>query len=183
MRKLTLILCLAFATLLSAIAQTNNSVITTNLTDSFLSGAIKNIDPVFYGSYCPHANQFGFGAMLIYNVNNLVGTGVVIDWSGHASIASGTFTFKVPVHPFSFMGWTNVTMYPNALVAAGSAVSGAGQENGDLYTAEGVGASFDIVATKIGNFGAGYEYINRQNAGPLNGSSHLLFIRCRIGEW
>ena len=121
-----------------------------------------------YATYAPKApTKFGGGALLIYNVNQYVGTGIGVDWLGQFNLFSGNLELKLPTHPFTALGgnWAAIEVTPFVLGGIGTPTSGAGSANGGLSTIRDVGLQIKFGHLWGGQFSAGGTYGSWSGAG------------------
>jgi hypothetical protein len=132
-----------------------------------------------YLTYAPHApsgNQVGGGALLIYNVNSFVGTGLGVDYLGQFSLVSANLTLRAPTHPFAFTGvsWaTNIAVVPFALAGVGTPLSGSG--SGAIAVTD-AGAYVSFGHLWGGRFNTGACYGRWDNAGSFTGPRYHFFV-------
>lgn len=166
--------------LLSALAISFNSEAqTTNAPKSSIWGSFEplfaatnwTVSPYMtYASTAP--SKFGGGALCVYNVNNYVGVGTGVDWLGHFSLVSGNVTLKFPV---SFKAFSrSLTVTPFAIGAIATPFGGTGENNGNIATIEGAGASVHGLLPK--NIGLGAAYVNWTGAGDYSGRHLEAFV-------
>ncbi len=116
-----------------------------------LSGGITNVDIDFYGTYAPKSlpgsgDHWGGGLLCVYNVSQMAGLGIGLDWLGQLSLVSVNATLQAPFHPAAkrFPNWTAA---PFVLAGGELAYSGNGNFNGQA------GVVYDIGAyTRFGHF-------------------------------
>jgi hypothetical protein len=184
-KKILLTIGLAAILGVSAFAQTNITVTSTNTTPvkpkinvgvlSDLS-SLSNIAVAPYVEYANTAKKFGFGVLAIYNVNANVGTGLGIDYLGSFTLVSGNVKFNLPLRPLSVVGLTNFLTIPYVLVGLGTPLQGAGTANGGVSTVEATGVSIPVTKLLGGNFAFTAGYANITGAGKYSGGRETLGV-------
>lgn len=146
-------------------------------------GSIQNWSAYVYGTYAPDApKKYGGGLLAVYNVNENFGAGVGLDALGtEFNMVSGNITLKVPTHPLSFIGWTNVVATPFLLAGIGTPMGGAGKANGNISTIAGAGTALDVFTVKGFQASIGYEYSQWSGASAFSGAHHHVFFGFRKG--
>ncbi len=154
MKKLLLLLTPLLA--LSVKAQTNTPPISLwdgvkTIAESIGAAAPTNFAAISYGVYAKDAptggQRWGGGEFLLWNVSQNIGMGMGIEAIGTKFfMPSADVTLKLPIHPLSFIGWTNFTVIPYLL--AGAATPLGGTQASAVAALTGAGASVDFAHFK-----------------------------------
>jgi len=146
-----------------------------------------------YLTYAPSSkNNFGGGALAIYNVPQLsgslgaVGAALGADWLGSWSLVSGNITIQTDTHPLAHISWlaglpsyiTNITVTPFALVGVGTPMSGGNQGAATIWD---TGAEIKFGHWLGGNFGTGITWGEWMNAGAESGHRYHFFLSYQKG--
>ncbi len=143
--------------LLPPIPQESATVVTNMLNETWLdkvlgiTGGITNVDIDFYGTYAPKSlpgssDHWGGGVAGVWNVTQMAGLGMALDWLGQLSLVSANVTLQAPFHPAPkrLPSWTAA---PFVLAGGELAYSGNGNFNGQA------GVVYDVGAyTRFGHF-------------------------------
>lgn len=159
---------------------TNSSSLLEDISNGL--GSISNWVVSPYATYADSApKHFGGGIIALYNFNQYVGTGPGVDWLGEFNLVSANVTLRVPTHPLSFIGLSNIVATPFIITGIATPLGGAGKANGNVSSVEGVGLALDIFKAKSINFGLGYSYVNWTGAGDFSGRHHEIFLKFSKG--
>ena len=129
-----------------------------------------------YAPSAPSGNQVGGGALAVYNVSTYLGTGLGVDYLGQFSLVSAQVQFKVPLHPFAFIGvsWaTNLVVAPFALAGVGTGLSGS---PGNAIAVTAAGAYVEFGRLWGGRFNTGAAIGKWSNAGNYSGTRYHFFV-------
>jgi hypothetical protein len=123
---------------------------------------ITNIDVSPYGTYAPKtlpgSNQhWGGGLLAVWNVREMVGLGMGLDWLGQLSLVSVNVTFQAPFHPDARL-FPTLEVVPIVLIGGEKAYSGNGNFNGSNGTVYDVGAFVRFGHLLGGQFNLGGTY-------------------------
>lgn len=165
----------------SAFAQTNNPSTILETIGATL-GSVSNWSAYPYFTYAPDSpKKYGGGALAIYNVTQNFGAGIGIDWLGGFNMVNGNVSLKLPTHPFTFLGWSNVTVTPFGIAGIGTPMGGAGKANGNVSTIAGAGTAIDLFLVKGFQASIGYEFSEWSGASAFSGAHHHVFFGFRKG--
>lgn len=144
-------------------------------------GNVTNWAVATYGTYAPDSpKKYGGGLLAVYNVNNNFGAGIGVDVLGSQfNMVSGDLTLKASIHPFTFLGWSNVVATPFLLAGIGTPMGGAGKANGNVSTIAGAGTALDVFKIKGFQASIGYEYSLWSGAADFSGAHHHIFFGIR----
>lgn len=175
--KKKLILLATSLSCLVGYSQTTNNPSIGSFFSPLLSASNYIVAPYF--TYAPNAPyKYGGGTLIIYNVNNYLGSGLGLDWLGRFSLVSGNLQLKYPINFKLFdRSWT---ITPFALGAIGIPYGGNGENNGQISTIEGLGASINLFKFKELDVRGGYAWVNWTDAGDYSGRHHEVFIAARL---
>lgn len=165
MRKLLALFSIA-ALCLTARAQTNQTVIggLGSIASAIGSDMPTNLALYTFGLYAkdaPKGHQWGGGAFLAWNFTQNVGAGMGIEAVGNQFfMPSAQIQLKLPMHPLTFLGWTNFTLTPYADAGAAAPLGGGSAGASTVASIAGAGAYIDLVSFLGGEFGiaGGYNY-------------------------
>lgn len=137
----------------------------------------SNWTAVAYGTYAPDApEKIGGGLLCVYNLNDYVGGGLGVDWLGQFNLVTGNLTLRYPI-PFDLLG-RHIVATPFGIGAVGTALGGAGANNGGVSTVEGAGVTIHGLLPK--NIGIGGAYVNWTGAGDYSGKHYEAFLSYRF---
>lgn len=160
------ILAVCALCVLSASAQYYTNIVVSPYASYFLDGTSKD--------------RVGYGMFATWNITKNVGLGSAIDYANHEfTLFSGQLVLKVPTRPLTFLGYTNFTATPFAIVGAGSPLAGAGNANGGLSSISGVGASFDFLKVLGVTVGVQGTFAKWTGAGEQTGKHAYLGLLLR----
>ncbi len=107
-------------------------------------GGITNVAVEPYATYAPKSlpgsrDHWGGGVMAVWNVREMVGLGLGLDWLGQLSLVNVNVTLQAPFHPAParFPSWEAA---PFVLAGGEQAYSGSGNFNGSAGVVGDVGA-------------------------------------------
>lgn len=155
-----------------------NSLSTKTVTDRMLAaaGGIDNIGVETYFTYAPDApTKAGGGLLAVYNVTDMVGLGLGLDWLGNFSLVSVDVTLQAPFHPLPSK-LPNLVVSPFVLGGIATAYSGSGKFNGDVATIEDVGAYIKFGHFLGGEFNVGACYGQWTGVGVYDVKRYHLFV-------
>jgi hypothetical protein len=175
---------------------TNDTPVTPTASDLSWSAVAKNlyndvkgftnIAVAPYGTYAQNvpkgASHIGGGALIIYNVNEYVGTGVGVDWMGDWTMFSGNVKFQLPVDVGTYFGNTNKTLVITPMIIAGIGTPiGSAASQSTVLTRTAAGADIKFGHLWGGRFFAGLLYDNVQGAGEYSGGQYHGFVGWKRG--
>ena len=177
---------LALAALTASAQTSTNSVPTiagglTEIYDAFAASGLATatnyaVEPYLtYAPQAPAGNTVGGGVLTVYNVSQLVGAGLGVDYLGQFSLVSANLTLHPTLHPLNFLGgsWTNPAVVPFVLAGVGTPLSGT-SSGFSAITDAGANVSFGHFGG--GQFNAGACYGRWDNAGAYSGPRYHFFL-------
>ena len=159
---------LLLLSLLAASGQTNN--ITLPPKNAHFVSALA------YGTYIEEAKKWGGGVLGIYNFNTNVGAVFGLDYVDQFMAVNGGIALQLPLYPLQSLGYTNFMLTPYVMTAAGTSVSGAGDQNGNVQSIYSAGAKLDLFSVKGHSVYAGGGYGTRTGAGSYAGRYLNVFL-------